>query len=257
MSLSNILKGILNIQKKIDVSKLPSQGLFYKDGFEIRIKKAEMEDIIEYEYEYEKEDLGLVITRVKRVVENNVILSKGFDYSDIKSADIVYLFLEIVKFTNNKTINIKYFDDSIGENSTIQFDSMNFNYMKLGDDLMKYYDKETKEFVINGFRYSLPCIGVENSLTNFLVSKSCEENAEVYNDYSYDFLYFLGHKPRLSFSEIDNLIQIFNFDLSDDDKERVRKIIKSLSRFGKYSLKKNSRVIDVTAKIDLEKIWRI
>lgn len=257
MSLSNILKGILNIQKKIDVSKLPSQGLFYKDNFEIRIKKAEIEDIIEYEYEYEKEDLGLVITRVKRIVENNVILSKGFDYSDIKSADIVYLFLEIVKFTNNKTINIKYFDDSIGENSIIQFDSMNFNYMKLNDDIMKYYDKETKEFVIDGFRYSLPCIGVENSLTNFLLSKSEEENAEVYNDYSYDFLYFLGHKPRLSFSEIDNLIQIFNFDLSDDDKERARKIIKSLSRFGKYSLKKDSRVIDVTAKIDLEKIWRI
>jgi hypothetical protein len=257
MSLSNILKGILNLQKKIDINKLPSQGLFYKDGFEIRIKKAEMEDIIEYEYEYEKEDLGLVISRVKKIVENNVILSKGFTYSDIKSADIVYLFLEIVKFTNNKNINIKYFDDSIGENSIIQFDSTNFNYMKLTNNIMKKYDSQTKEFVIDGFRYSLPCIGVENSLTNFLISKSVEEDVEVYNDYSYDFLYFLGHKSRLSFSEIENLIQIFNFDLSDEDKEKARNIIKSLSSFGKYSLKRNSRVIDVTAKIDLEKIWRI
>jgi hypothetical protein len=35
MNLLSIIKGILNINKKIDVKKLPSQGLFYKDDFEI------------------------------------------------------------------------------------------------------------------------------------------------------------------------------------------------------------------------------
>lgn len=256
MSLTNILRGILSLNKKIDIKTLPSQGLFYKDDFELWIKKADVEDIIEYEYQYEKEDLGLVITRVKRIVENNVILSKPYSYFDIKSIDIVYLFLEVVKFTNNKKIDIKYFNDIIGKDELISFDSSNFNYVKLDNKLLKSYDTLDREFVIDGFRYSVPCIGVENSLTNFLISKSNDENADVYNNYSYDFLYFLGHKSNLSFSEIDNLIQIFNCDLTDDDREKVENIVKSFSKIGKYSLKKDSKVIDVAAKIDLEKIWK-
>ena len=256
MILTNILKGILNLQKKINIKTLPSQGLFYKDDFELWIKKADVEDIIEYEYQYEKEDLGLVITRVKKIVEKNVILSKSYSYFDIKSIDIVYLFLEIVKLTNNKKIEIKYFDDTIGKDDIISFDSNNFNYAKLDDKLLISYDSVAKEFVIDGFKYSVPCIGVENSLTHFLISKSDDPNADAYNKYSYDFLYFLGHKSHLSFSEIDNLIQIFNFDLTDDDRKKVRKIVKSFSKIGKYSLKKDSKIIDVTAKIDLEKIWK-
>ena len=97
MSLLSIIKGILNLQHKIDLKKLPSQGLFYKDDFEIYIKKANLEDIIEYEHNYDKEDLGTVISRLKKIVEKNVILSKNYSYNDIKSIDVVFLFLEIVK----------------------------------------------------------------------------------------------------------------------------------------------------------------
>ena len=255
-NLSNILRGILNTQKKIDPKTLPSQGIFYKEDFEILIKKAEVEDIIRYEFQYEKEDLGLVINRIKSIVASNVILPKGYDYHDIKSIDIVFLFLEIAKFTNNKDISIKYFNDQIGENEEIIFGSENFNYVKIDNELFNKYDKISKEFVIDGFRYSVPCIGSETSVTNFLISKSGTPNCEFYNDISYDFLYFLGHKPTLSFSEIDNLIQIFNFDISDDDRKKIKKIIKSFSNIGRYSLKKDSMIIEVSAKIDLEKIWK-
>lgn len=256
MNIVNILKSLLNVQKKIDVNQLPSQGLFYKDDFEIFIKKADVEDIIEYEWNYEKDDIGEVIFRLKRLVQKNVILSNGYTYDDIKSVDIVFLFLEIVKFTTNKLIKIKYFDDSIGNNQEITFDSNNFNYATIDRNLLDKYDNSTKEFDIDGFRYSLPCIGVENSLTNFLISKSEKPGSEVYNDYSYDFLYFLGHKNNLSFKEIENLIQIFNFDMENSDKRVVRSIVKIFSHLGKYSLIKDSKVIDVTAKIDLETIWK-
>ena len=66
MSLTSIIKGILNIQKKIDLKTLPSQGIFYNDGFEIYIKKANLEDIIEYEYDYDEEQLGSVISKIKK-----------------------------------------------------------------------------------------------------------------------------------------------------------------------------------------------
>lgn len=256
MSLSNIVKSILNLQKKIHVKTLPSQGLFYKDDFELWIKKADVADIIEYEYKYEREDIGQVIGRLKKIVEKNTIVKNGYSYSDIKSVDIVFIFFEIVKFTNNKKIDIKYFNDNIGKDDIITFDSSTFNYTNIDEKTMKKYDVKTKEFVVDGFRYSIPSIGIENSLTQFLISKSETETAEEYNKYSYDFLYFLGHKTYLNFDEIDNLIQIFNSDISDDDKNKIKKIVRSLSKIGKYSLKKDSKVIDVTSKIDLENIWK-
>lgn len=256
MNLISIIKGILNVQKKIDVKSLPSQGLFYNDDFEVYIKKANLEDIIEYEHNYDKEDLGTVISRLKKIVEKNVILSKNYSYNDIKSIDVVFIFLEIVKFTNGKPITLYFFNDYVGKDEEIKFESSTFNYAELDLDIISKYNKDTKEFDFDGYKYSVPSIGVENSLTNFLLKKSRDVNSEVYNKYSYDFLYFLGQKSHLTFDEIENLIQIFNFDMEDDDKKRVRKIVKKLSIIGKYSLKKDSQVIDVTAKIDLSTIWK-
>jgi hypothetical protein len=256
MNLISIIKGILNVQKKVDVKTLPSQGLFYNDDFEIYIKKANLEDVIEYEHNYDKEDLGTVISRLKKIVEKNVIISKNYSYNDIKSIDVVFLFLEIVKFTNGKPITLYFFNDYVGKDEEIKFESSTFNYAELDIDIISKYNKDSKEFDFDGYKYSVPSIGVENSLTNFLLKKSRDLNSEVYNKYSYDFLYFLGHKSHLTFDEIENLIQIFNFDMEDDDRKKVRKIVKKLSVIGKYSLKKDSQVIDVTAKIDLGTIWK-
>lgn len=256
MSLISIIKGILNLQKKIEVKKLPSQGIFYQDDFEISIKKADIEDVIEYEHKYDREDLSSVIQRLKKIVEKNVILSKGYTFNDIKSIDIVFLFLEIVKFTNNKPVTLYYFNNLKGIEEKIEFETNTFNYFNLDESIKNSYNKKTKEIIIDGYKYSVPCIGVENSLTHFLIHKSQNPNSQIYNDYSYDFLYFLGHKSNLSFEEIENLIQIFNFDMDEYDQRKIRKIVKDLSIIGKYSLKKDYQIIDVTAKIDLGTIWK-
>ena len=256
MNLISIIKGILNVQKRIDVSILPSRGLFYKNDFEIYIRKASLEDVIEYEHNYDIEDLGKVIVRLKKIVEKNVSFSKGYEYNNIKSIDIVFLFLEIVKFTNNKPITLSFFNEFIGKNEDIQFESSTFNYAELNDDIKSKYNPDNKEFNFEGYRYSPPSIGIENSLTQFLIHKSKIPGSEKYNTFSYDFLYFLGHKSNLSFDEIENLIQIFNFDIEEEDKKKIRQIVKRLSVIGRYSLKKDSQIIDVTAKIDLAKIWK-
>ena len=110
MNLVNLLKGLLNLQKKVDIKSLPSQGLFYNDDFEIVIKKADVGDIIEYEHDYIKDDLGLVITKLKKVVEKNAIFSTGYSFNNLKSIDIVFLFLEIVKFftpSANKSVKCR------------------------------------------------------------------------------------------------------------------------------------------------------
>jgi len=121
---------------------------------------------------------------------------------------------------------------------------------------MKYYDEVNQQFNINGYKYSLPSIGVENSLTNFLISKSDSPDAPKYNNYFYDFTYFLGDKTQLSFDEIENLIQIFNYDIDKDELIKINEIMNTFMPIQSYSLTKNGRVIEISSKIDLEKIWK-
>lgn len=256
MNLVNLLKGLLNLQKKVDVKSLPSQGLFYNDDFEIIIKKADIGDIIEYEHDYIKDDLSLVIAKLKKIVEKNSKLPSGYVFNDIKSIDVVFIFLEIVKFTKGKAVNLKYFDDELGEEKDIEFSSNYFNYFKLSDEFISHHNKETKEFVIEDFKFSLPSIGVENCLTNYLIGKSDEYDAAKYNEFNYDFIFFLGNKRSISFDEIDNLIQIFNYDMEESDSKKVRKVIRMFQPIQRYSLKRGDKVIEINSKIDLEKIWK-
>jgi hypothetical protein len=256
MSLINLIKAILNIQKRLDIKTLPSQGLFYKNDFEVWIKKADVADIIEYEHNYTRDNIGTILNKIKVIVEKNTILSPGYSFNDIRSIDIIFIFFEIVRFTKGKSIRIRYFNDEIGKEDIIEFDSQNFNYFLIDEKIMKFYNKENRSFEIDGYKYTVPTIGVEDCLSNFLISKSYEPDAIKYNSFSYDFIYFLSHKNKLSFNDIDNLIHIFNYDMEDVEKKKVRNIIKIFSPIQKYSLKTNGKIIDISSKIDLEKIWK-
>jgi len=241
---------------KLDTKFLPSQGLFYKKDFEISIKKASKEDILDYEKNYVKDDIGTVIYLIKKIVEKNIKLSDGYVYEDIKSIDIIFIFLEIVKITKGKPINLLYFDKETDSEGKIEFGSKYFNYFQFTNKLLQNYSSEDRSFTINGYKYTLPSIGVENSLTNFLIVKSNEEDAFNYNNYTYDFTYFVGDKNNLKFKEIENLIQIFNFDMDKDEMKKMKEVIKTFLPLQRYSLKKDGRVVEMNSKINLEKIWK-
>ncbi len=254
MGLGDILKDLLNITKKIPVETLPSTGLFYADDFDIVIEKADMEDIIEYEWEFDTTDVGSVISRVKKIVQKNTILPRGYSFKDIKSADIVFLFLEIVKLTNKKTINVEYVD-RFGVESVIPFGESSFNYIHISDEMMNTYDSDSKEFVMDGFKFSAPSIGIENSLTRFLIGMTKTNKISIYKDYNYDFIYFLGNKSVIGNDEIENLLQIFNNDLSESDQVNVNKIVNKFKQLSEYSLKNDEDIIEITSKINLGNIW--
>lgn len=103
----------------------------------------------------------------------------------------------------------------------------------------------------------MPSVGVENSLTQYLLSISNNVGSDKYNDYSYDFLFFLGKKNNLTFEEIENLITIFNFDIDDREKKKIKSIIKKFIEIIDYSLKVNNLLIDVKSRLDLENIWKV
>ena len=121
---------------------------------------------------------------------------------------------------------------------------------------MKHYDNKSKEFIVNEYRYSLPSIGLENCLTKFLISKSNKPDSDKFNNYNYNFTFFSGDKNKLTFNQIENLIQIFNFDMEPDERKKVKDIVKMFQPIQTYSLRKDGRVIDINSKIDLEKIWK-
>jgi len=248
--LSNLLKGLFNRKSltELNLKKLPSQGLFYSDEFKISIKKADVDGIIYYKHNYKDDPLS-VIWLIKKIVKNNIHLTKGYKFEDISSIDIVFIFLEIVKLTTNNDIIMIHTDD------VVTFDSDHFNYFNIDKDLMDKYDRDKKEFVIDDFRFKLPTIGVEGSVTKFITESASLGTLSEFSDKSYDFMYFLGDRTDLSYDDIVNLITIFNDELGDKEMETISNIMENFSPFNKYTLKSDSgRILDV-GKLDLSKIW--
>jgi hypothetical protein len=255
MGLLEIIKNIVSGGKKIDTSKLPTQGYFYPNDFDIKIKKAQDEDIIDYEFNFDKENIISVIESVKKIVKNNTTFGNGYKFEDLKSVDIVYLFLEIVKYTKSKKILIDFFNDDTGTLDKIEFCPENFKYF----DLKRFKDlhnSETCDFFVDGYRFSMPSIGVENSMTQYLLSLADEPDTDRYNDYSYDFLFFLGKKNNLNFDEVENLITIFNFDIDEEEKKKIKSIINKFIEIVGYNLNHKNLLIDIKSNVDLENIWQ-
>ena len=105
----DILDSLTN-QKIIPVKELPTQGLFYPKDFTLTIKKASSDDILLYNFNYIKDDISTILYETKRIIKNNLILSKNYKYEDIKSNDLLYIFFEIVKFTMDKDILVPFKD---------------------------------------------------------------------------------------------------------------------------------------------------
>lgn len=257
MNLICLIKNIFNVKKRINSKKLPSQGFFYKSDFKIWIKKASSEDITEYGRNYVADDFGSILRCIKRIVEKNTFFSEQSSFSDLKSIDIVFVFLEIVKHTKCKEINIEYLEES-GKKEYVSFGEKSFNYFKLDEYLCDRWDAEERVFNIDGYKFSLPSIGIESSMTEFLMNRITDKSAEAgdYVKYNYDFTYFLGSKNSLSADEIENLIQIFNYDIEQEELKKIGHIIEMMMPMQKYALFKNNRVIDLSNKINLEVIWK-
>ena len=253
MILSTLLKDLTihKSTKKLNLKKLPSMGIFYKDDFWVRIKKADIEDIIEYNYYFDGENAFTIIELVKNVVRNNTFYPKGYSFEHIRAIDVIYIFFEIVKITKNKKLYISEFNELSGEYDKIEVCGDNFNYF---NPTKFKFNKEEMYFDCDGFKFRMPSIGVENSIFRFseyLVRNKISK----WDDYQYDFTYFLSDKDSLEFSEIENLLTIFKVDISEYDKKTIDSIISYFRPMFKYSLIYEGRVISLTHRISLDDIW--
>lgn len=256
MNLITLIKNLVEGYKQFSISSLPTKGYFYPKDFSMKIKKAKEEDIIEYEYKYDSDNVMEIVECVKRIVKKNTIFNDNYSFEDLKSVDIIFIFLEIVSYTTSKPIKIHFFNDQVRTSDFIEFNTKNFNYYNF-ESIKKFHNESERVFEINGYKFSMPSVGVENCLSQFLLSKSNQENAEEFTNYSYDFLFFLGWKNSLSFSEIENLITIFNFEIESSEKSKIKDVIDMFMAMIGYQLRHNDNLIDVKSNLDLEKIWKI
>lgn len=247
--ISGIINSLVLATKEINVKELPTQGLFYPKNFKLAIKKASIDDVLLYNFNYIKDDISVILSETKRIIKNNIILPKKYKYEDLKSNDLLYIFFEIVKFTMSRDIMVPY-EDILGRTSYVAFNTENFNYFDY-NSMKCDYNEKTREFEKDGYRFSLPSVGVENCLVDYLYT--LEEKKDI--DKNYDFIFFLGNKNKLKKSEIENLITIFNDDLDEKEKEKVNKIVKLIYPSIGYSLKSGNKIISLDLKIDFEKLF--
>lgn len=240
-------------RKEISVATLPSQGYFYPVDMKLFIKSAEMEDIFDYEQKIDRFNIMKSIECIKDIVFKNVSLNNDYSYNDLKSVDIIFIFFEIVTFTRKKELLVKYQDGKTQKE--VAFCAKHFNYFDF-TPFLEFYDKATREFVFDGFRYSFPSVGVENSLAKYLSTLSNEQLNDMKN-ISYDFLFYLGGKNNMDYTQFENLIQIFNYDLEGKDKETVSQIIAYFNPILSYSLKVDGQKVELRSSMNLELIWQI
>ncbi len=252
MGIQNIIASLLTERKTIDVRQLPSQGYFYPTDLTLSIRKAEFWDILEYESNIDRTNLLKSIECIKSVVEKCVILGSGYTYGHLKSVDIIFIFLEVVKFTNGKDIMVR-FTDGYGKDREVPFGPEYFNYFDFSPFMSKY-SPETREMLMEGYRFSFPSIGVENSLTRYISSR---KDASEFKNIVFDFIFFLSGRHDLEDHEIENLIQIFNSDLDELERKKVSSIISKFSTITSYSLRVDGVKVEMKSNINLENIWNV
>ena len=255
--LDRIFYSLTNRTKEIDVKTLPSLGIFYPPDFRIVIKKCDMEDILSYEKDFVPNDITQIINLIKRLLSRSIMLPKKYTFDYVKSIDLIYLFLELVTWTNSKKINFNLYHSITGNIvHVVEFGKDSFNYFDT-KPFIDNFDFETREFVIDEWRFSVPSVGVETSIMEYLHFKRSQGTSlELLNNLDYNFMYFLGNRNVVSVEEIDNIVTIFNEDLDEDSKKKVTQIVEMFKDLSKYTVSWQGAVYEISNKIDLASIWK-
>jgi hypothetical protein len=229
---------------ELDINKFPSMGLFYNNDFKVYIKKMSVEDILIYKKNYDSEDLIKIMDAIRYVVAKYTTYSHNYSLDDISGIDLMYIFFKIIKYTKNKDVSFIYNYNNILK--TVNFTESTFKYAKL-DEILTAYDKEKKCIKIDEYELKYPTVGIEKSVTNFILEKGRQNDLSNYANCNYNFMYFVPNKNKLTSNEIENLLIIFNDELPDDLKTKFHNVLTILADRFKYKLiADDNNIIDIS-----------
>lgn len=165
---------------KIDVESLPTQGAFYPEGTEIRIRAARGEEIKHWSTMNDQDvaQLSQVDDILNYIIERCVSVKLpgvvGGNWRDLKDVDRFYLLLAVREFTFLDGDNELMVPISEGKDIPVTKEMIDF--IQIPDDIMKHYSPEERCFVFNlktgrTIRMHIPSLGVTQWLKNYAQAK--------------------------------------------------------------------------------------
>lgn len=165
---------------KIDVASLPTQGMFYPEGTEIRIRAARGEEIKHWSTMNDQDlnQLSQVDDILNYIIERCVSVKlpgiMGGNWKDLKDVDRFYLLLAVREFTFLDGDNELMVPISEGKDIPVTKEMIDF--IQIPDDIMKHYSPEERCFVFKlktgrTIRMHIPSLGVTQWLKNYAQAK--------------------------------------------------------------------------------------
>lgn len=209
----------------VDIKFLPSQGYFYPKNIKITLYRGSSEDYNYFTKNIENSNFFGIIETIKIILKRRIDLKpSNFNFDNIKAIDIFYLFLEFIKLTTGHKI---FF-------SSVEFCSDNFMYFDF-EKFTDNYNKKSREYIFNGWKFSLPSIGIETSLNRFSYDITIKGDLKKFQNSNYNLIYFLGHVSTLDYDQMINIVYTMD-DLSKEDEEYINSIVDMFSNVGIYLL---------------------
>ena len=166
---------------KIPVDSLPTQGLFYPKGTEIIIRAARGAEIKHWSTmnDQDLEQLSAVDDILNYIIEKCVSVKMpdviGASWKDLKDVDRFYLLMAVREFTFLDGDNELMVPISEGKDVPVTKEMIDF--IKIPDDIMKYYAEEERCFVFamktgKTINMYIPSLGATQWLKNYAQAKS-------------------------------------------------------------------------------------
>jgi hypothetical protein len=172
---------------QINITNLPSAGMFYPVGTEVSIRSAKVAEIRHFSSIDENNVLD-VDDKLNYILEQCVRVTNAktrMSYKDLCEEDRFYIILSIRDLTfpepeSNLTVE---HTDKKGKKHSVEIKKENFTYFKIPETLDKYYDVEARTFLIETKSFGTiemrpPSIGIMQRMTAYIKNRQ-EKNEKI------------------------------------------------------------------------------
>lgn len=235
----------------IKTEYLPTRGLYYNENIKITLYKASDKTIKYYKDNINTTDINEMLSVINNVVKSHIKIENS-TFNDLKSIDLLYLFIYIVRITTEKPYLVKYEIEGVGVGE-MEFNEDNFLYLEI-EKLSKHfkeYNKERKQIVLhNGFHFSLPSIGLETQIVEFI-----KNNKDKYEYENMNFIYFMGNENNVANEYIDNAILMFQ-ELDYETRTLIDDFIYLYEEKQRFKLLKDNILVDLKSGLHFDDLWQ-
>ena len=173
---------------EIWASNFPSKGLFYPDNARFFIRAASVKEIRHFST-LNDQDPYSIDEALTEIIKGCLMMrypGKQASFKDLKEEDRIYLIMTIRELTfvdGENKIGITKTCDECNHDNEIIIDKDSFEATLLPESIMKYYDEESKKFVVSTKSSGTitlvpPSIGVMMEVSRW-VRKQREENKKL------------------------------------------------------------------------------